>query len=468
MAANHESSVGGESFGLTFVLLLASRLVGAPIPGDLVCSAAIDPEGRVAQVAGLKPKISAILKFAHGVRKLVVAASQADEADKILSALGVVSSRLTVVAVKNVGHALDSVFGNGYLDEVLERAGANSETRREVIRSFLHLALQGRGEFVYWTPFEQAARQARKWTSLDANQRYILEFAEGVAARHERNQGDLSLPSPGFLDRWPRRLRDQILPHLVQQSADTGRPDPRDVRELSEPFRVHPLREGYLPQLKLEGALARLDAVTGRPRAALETQFELARVYLDSFAPEEVSFPLCECYRLAGVLADAAAFERAEGLLQETEAAGGVGLQGSAYVDLARCKARLLLQQGDEPEIRRVLTGVAMSRAVAAHVRWSAARWLHRCVSATARDELDSVTEALSAACNEPDAKKCHAAQVQEALIRLDRFLVVSDEAGADQVVAHLEGREHGLIGLLRTWAPEGHVASHVARFYPY
>jgi hypothetical protein len=468
VAPSHEGSVTGTSFGLTFVLLLASRLVGLPLRGDLACSAAIDAAGRVMPIGGLAAKVEALLEFAPRVQRVLVAASQMDDAITILASRGVESARLQAVPVKSVGDALQIVFGEGLLAETLDRSGRDEAKRSELTRSFFRLALQGRGEFVDWTPIERAARRAAEWQDLDASQRYMLEFAEGIAARHERNQGDLALPTSGFLHSWPRRIRYQVLPHIVQQAADTGRPSPEDVRHFCEPFRARSLRDGFLPELKLEGALARLDAVTGHPERSLQTQFELARVYLDSFLPDEVSFPLSECYRLSGLLCDATSFDRAESLRTEATAAGGLGFVGSPYVGLARARAQLLLGPTDCEEARDTLVRLAGDARLAAHVRWAGARWLHRCPSEKATSDLHAADAALAAAARDTDSRKAHAATVQTALIQLDLSLDRSDPPGAERALAMLQEKEPGLIGLLAGWAPTGEVPSHVARYYPY
>ncbi len=463
-----ERSVTGTSFGLAFVLVLASRLVALSLPGDLLCSVAIDAEGRVAEVGGLVTKLRAIAAIAPGVSRVMVAVSQEDEAKRAIEQAGPDAARLRIVGVKSVGHALEVAFGERRLSAALARAGENPASRAELTRSFFALALQGRGEFVDWTPVERAAALASHWPGLDVEQRYMLEFAHAVAARHERNEGAMSLPTAELLARWPTQVSCQVVTHAVQQAADAGAPDIHAIRALAEAYRAPSVPKGFLPQLKLEGALARLDAVTGQAPRALRTQLDLAALYLEAFLPGEASFPLSEAYRLAGVLGDSAAFRNCEALRDLAHAAGGLGLEGSPYVALARARAAVLLGKPEDCGAEQTLRAMAADTRLAAHVRWGAARWAHRLAAEDAMAELGAIRAALASAADDADAKRGHAARVQLELLRLDEALRGHDVARANAAVDVLRGLEGGIVGLLEAWAPAAELPAHVARFYPY
>jgi hypothetical protein len=317
---------------------------------------------------------------------------------------------------------------------------------------------------VDWTPVERAAVLTSR-EGLDAAHQYMLDFAGAVAARHERNEGVLPLPTAEFLESCPVEIAARVLAHLVQHAADTGAPDPEAVRRASQPYRAPSPRLAYLSQLRLEGALARLDAVTGQPRRALVTHRALADLFLDSDLPGEVSFPLSEAYRLAGVLGDRAAFDECERTAARTDAMGGLGLEGSPYVRLARGQA--LARLGEHAAASDDLSPLAVSAELPAHVRWCAVRWLLQCGGVLESSDITTRAEdALAAAATDPP-RVAHAAHVQRALVSLDRGLRGGKE-GTAAALDTMRELEAGMVTLLLRWTTPGDEAGHVARHYPY
>ena len=210
--------VDGGSFGLAFLLQLASRVLSLPLPPDVIASVAIDELGRTSRVDGLFEKLDGIATLAPRISRVLVAASQHDE---VRSSAG----RLQLVPVRTAAQALEVVFGDA-LGIRLAEAGSDDARRRELVDAFFRLALVGRGAAVDWSPVERGARIAlRDWPPA-FDDRYRLQFAAGVAARHERNAGEIAVPGPAWLDAQPAPIRVGVLTHLVQQSADTGTPSP--------------------------------------------------------------------------------------------------------------------------------------------------------------------------------------------------------------------------------------------------
>src|SRR5262249_15820605 len=158
--------------------------------------------------------------------------------------------------------------------------------------------------------------------------------------------------------------------HLVQQVADVGQPSWGEVECLVNLVRQPVISNAHPMQLRLEGALARLWAITGRPVDALKHQEQLAHVYFDSLLYGDVSFPLAEWFRLRRTVEDEAAFERAERMRLAVEAVGGFGLHGSVYVELARCKALVLLRPDCCEVAATVLGHLIQDRRAPQHVRW--------------------------------------------------------------------------------------------------
>jgi len=361
--------VDGGSFGLAFLLQLASRVLSLPLPPDVIASVAIDELGRTSRVDGLFEKLDGIATLAPRISRVLVAASQHDEVRSS-------SGRLQLVPVRTAAQALDVVFGDA-LGIRLAEAGSDDARRRELVDAFFRLALVGRGAAVDWSPVERGARIAlRDWPPA-FDDRYRLQFAAGVAARHERNAGEIAVPGSAWLDMQPAPIRVGVLTHLVQQCADTGTPSPDQIEPYAATQVPKDLGAAFVPQLQLAGALARLWAVTGRAADALDMQQRVARAFVAAFEDSQVSFQLSEWFRLSGALGDAEAFARAEAFCSKVDATGGLSASGAPYVRLAQARARVELGQADA-ETRDRLDTLSRDLSVPAHVRWSACRWAAR------------------------------------------------------------------------------------------
>jgi hypothetical protein len=349
-----EPLLDGPSFGLCFVLALGSHLAECAVPVDILASARVDERGVLRPVDAIELKIEGAVRLAPAVRRLLVAADQAAEAERAAA------GRLEVVAVASAADALRLVFGDS-LSAALVGAGSDEAKRAELADTLFRLALVGRSAVVDWSPIERAAALALEaWPTLTDDQRYRLVFAQAVAARHERNEGDLSMPTPEWLASQPASLRLGVIAHLVQQSADTGRPSAFEAELFAlahvpayfenaltpdlEDTIIPSLKDALVPHLKLLGALARLWAATGRVRAALSLQQQLAHAFVASYAEEEVSYPLTEWFRLAGILQDAESFGRADELWRGLCARGLISTDGVPYLERARAHAERLLK----------------------------------------------------------------------------------------------------------------------------
>lgn len=437
-----DAVVDGPSFGLAFFLLLASSALDCAVPGDVIASAAIDAYGRLSAVDGLRQKVDGICALAPGVTRLVVAADQAQEA--VRHARG----RLDVIGAASAAEALDRVLG-AQLSTLLVVAGSDPTRRAELTASFFRLALVGRGAAIDWSPVARGADQAlQTWPGLEADARYQLQFARAVAARHESNDGEVPLPDPAWLSAQPRVLRVQLLSHLVQQAADSGRPEPDAVEALASGEMAAAPTEAFVPQLRLHGALCRLWALTGRAERALADTERLARTAAGIFAPAEASFPLSEWLRLAGARGDAASFARACEVREQMLALGGFGEHGAPYVDLAWVRGRLRLWPGDGPALA-LAARLCDDPSVPAHVRWSAHRWAGGPYLARLRE----------------DAGRSSMARRYDVLATLDAALASGDADAAVQLADVLAELDPGPVGHLRR---HGAGAADLACLYPY
>ena len=114
--------VDGGSFGLAFLLQLASRVLSLPLPPDLIASVAIDELGRTSRVDGLFEKLDGIATLAPRISRVLVAASQHDE-------VRISAGRLQLVPVRTAAQALEVVFGDA-LGIRLAEAGSDDARRR--------------------------------------------------------------------------------------------------------------------------------------------------------------------------------------------------------------------------------------------------------------------------------------------------------------------------------------------------
>lgn len=443
----------GPSFGLTFLLLLTAAALDVALPDDIVASAQIDDRGRIGAVDAIADKIAGIVAITPGIRRVLVAAEQRSEG--VYAAVG----QIEVIGVSDASDALQRVFGDT-LSRRLADAGSDPDRRVELVSEFFRLALVGRGASIDWSPIERGAAIALGEWRLDDDQRYRLAFARAVAARHERNAGALTPPTPDWLAAQPVTVRLALLTHLVQQSADVGAPAASETEALA--LRALPPRveDRLVAHLKLAGALARLWAVTGRERHALDAQRCAAQALADAFVEYESSFPLAEWYRLSGVLGDSDAFEAAREFHARVLAAGGFGFHGGPYVDLSLARAQVLLACVDAATVDR-LEALASNHAVPAHVRWSAMRWLmaaHRRLNQ--QPALDAARRTLEGASSDHDMARRYVV-----LARLDDAIFESDHDEAVRLVRRLHALDPGLVDNLLRVSADPHF---VATRYPY
>lgn len=65
----------GRSFGLSMALAVVSLLIGRAVPGDLLASATLEPDGRVGPVDGLREKVLGVKALALGIQRLLETSS---------------------------------------------------------------------------------------------------------------------------------------------------------------------------------------------------------------------------------------------------------------------------------------------------------------------------------------------------------------------------------------------------------
>ena len=466
----------GESFGVSFYLAAASLALKRGLRADVAASAAIDDAGEVHPIDddGLKAKIELLAAAAPRVRRILVAHENAAAAREAAG------GRIEVVPVANGVEALREGFAEDLVTSLVA-AGSDARRRDELVDAFFELALSRRDAVPDWTPVRTAAKIALdSWAGLDPAGRARLEFAEAVAARHESNEGEFPWPDDAVLDGLPRDRKDNVLAHVVQQSADNAVPPSKDAEARVRPL-IGAKGDRSKAQLRLVGALGRLLAVTGRPSDGLALQREAAEEFaaLGADGLLEISFPLSAWYRLAGMLDDGAAFDDAETLYRAVGARGDLGA-GREYVELARAGAmvRLGRRLGSDPEA--TLRRIAGDTKRESHLRWSAARSLAALLRGEARlaEEEEVETALLAAAQRLRDGAAASAhepsdvrtARTYHDLLLLDRAVEAQDDAAAAAAAARIAATEGGLCSNLFTAADlhGADRAKYLAETYPY
>lgn len=455
-----ESVLDGASFGVSFLLAMASWVFRRPLPDELAASAALDPTGEVRPVDGLEDKIRILRERAPCVRRILVASVQTAEARSFAG------PELEVEAVRSAGEALDRAFGTE-LSSLLIVEGSDPKRRAELVRSFFRLAIAGRGAVVDWTPVYEAARiAAAHWGPLNTAETSELSFARMVAARHEGRSVQELMPGAAWLASLPAPVRVDVVAHLVQQSADAGYPGAQEALELARSHLVRG-KEAFPPHLRLLGARGRLLASLGRLDEAMDAQREAAFGWWDRMELAESSYPVSEWLRLCGARRAAAAFEEADNLVQRITSLEPESGLGSPYVRLSRCRALVQLGRGAEAE--EALQALFSDASQPAHVVGAAGRWLAR--SFDARAEAARATEVRAGLRKMAEAQsKAGAFDRAIALADLDQALMIGSFSEASIAIERLREREPGLTSSLLASAPhdETPVGRWIADVFPY
>jgi hypothetical protein len=464
-AVSHPCAIDGESFGVSFLLALASKVIGRALPIGLAASAAIDPEGRVHPAGHVFEKVRFLVGWAPRLRRILVHPDNVAEARRASAGTDV-----EIVPVATGGEAVEAAFGRD-LGKYLVGLGRKSASRTAIVDAFFRLSLNGRAQTVDWTPVEKAADHAlRTWRKITPDNRYRLEFARAVAARRERNEGRLDPPSPEWLESlvMPNRLR--VLAALAEQAAESGTPEPDSVGALVEPYlRRVTLQDAFARHLELRVAYARLLSVTGQAAEALQLVREALPGLIEREEFRDIGFSLAELYRLAAVTGSHGAFGDAERCRAIVRQRVFLSPADRHAVDLFRARAGIERGWMDVGKCEESLEAIGVSHEACVQVRGSAIRWLawsrrKRGVG----EEPDGLAWLLDGA-NGDGGRAGETRRTFAALVRLDNALEANDVHAAATALAELTKADPGLIGNLQNAAREAHVAlaPYVACHYP-
>ncbi len=373
--------VDGPSFGLGWLLGLASRCAGVPVPRHVIASATIDAAGKLGRVGGVEHKLRVIDEWALGITHVFVAAEQVDE---WRAAASTRSRSLEIVGCEKAAELHLLISGKAQIEDMA------TPRRGPWVRSMFNLAadIGGRTD---WLPVDRATDLALEtWGhELDEQQHWQLHFANAVSARHENRHVELELPPAGFLESkaLTPAMAAKVIANLIAHATDIGSPPAGEVLALSTRWiDEHPNLERTA---RVIGAEARLWSRVGQFERALDMQRKVARDFARSGDFSEISFQLTEWYRLAGcmgapdglqVLREADAFIDLHQALEH-------GGEGRDFVTL--CRARACIQLGrDDQETEESLRELADKDSARHHLRYSAMRWLARLFAVRGQPDL--------------------------------------------------------------------------------
>jgi len=456
-----DAKLEGTSFGLSFLLAQSSSSLGTPVPPDLIASATVNARGVVGPVDGLDAKLTVVIERAPRIKRFLVAAEQVEEAE--FHAAG----RLEIVGVSTAAEAIETVFPD--LPTVLSTKGQNPVARRSFVDSVFSLALGAHGSTHDWKPVAEAARLAlSQWEDISDDERSRLTLARAIAERHAGNRGDVELPTTDWLASFPLPLRIAIVTHVVQQVADTGSPAATAVVALAQQYQKRGA-EAFDEHIKLLGAMARLEAVTGDPSLALDYQTECSLQWMQRFQFREVSFSLSEQFRLAGALGDQAALADATVVYDELVRRGELSGLSRAYVDLSRCRAMVMSDTPDRALER--LQGLFDDEHSPVQLQLSAARWLSQAHRKMGDAKSADVVQETLAGIARTATNDIDVVQKYLTLASLDQALADGAAAKAATAVGELQEIEaYPTNHLVASYSEQraDSVEAYVQRYYPY
>jgi hypothetical protein len=300
----------GGSFGVAFLAVHVARLFDTFVPApDLVATATLTPLDRktwkLGTVLGLNAKIEVVIEAGLGIRRLLVARAQKEEAEEIVRTFAAERGPidLEVVAADTPDDALAYFFG-APLEHLLEDQWKRDPNKRDAaLRQIWNHTAHNARNIGQWAPVARTATLLKSGLT-DRQDLRKAEIAERIARRHTgesavRIEWDDALSELlESLDRWPRM---EVVAHVIQSVTDSGdadwQADATRARELLADDRN--LGPG---DLKTLGALARLHASWWDDTEALSLLFRATEGWLDSPQPQEASYSLSALLRHAAAM----------------------------------------------------------------------------------------------------------------------------------------------------------------------
>lgn len=360
-------ALDGASFGLSMGLAMASALLEEPAPAEVVAMARLDHDGVCAPVAHLYEKLDVVARWALGVRRVLVAASQLDEARATIAQLG---AELEVRAVDDLADALREAFGD--VEALLRARWAKDPARGErAARALLSLARDGGYHLLDWRAVASAARGLVDQLP-DGEERWMAQLAEHIANRHRDAPTPLALKED-WLRSQPRPFRLRLWAHVVQSVAD-GMDEWSSYLEAAS-AELAPPGDEHAEDLALASALGRAHAAVYDYGAAIPLLERAANGWLALESPHDATYAVSELLRVAGAADDEALFARTVARhVAAIRRDPRTSLVGLAFVQLQMGRASV--QLGEKVAGARALEAIPESGPLPGHVLASRSRWL--------------------------------------------------------------------------------------------
>lgn len=383
---HQEATLAGESFGLGLWLASASRLLDTPVPADVAALGRLDDHGCVHAVDGLGAKLRVLAEWAVGVRTVLVAMEQQQEATAIASDL---APRLRVIGVSSVAEALARAFPGG-LEGLLELASRqwHDERRRadEALDALYQQALDNQALLLGWAGVASAAEILADVLADDPARASAARFVLQVARRHDGHTAPIAWPDRDWLAGQHRPVRLQIVAHVLQAATDSGDPELMQAITRAREHLAPPV-ERHREDLMILGAIGRAQALGGRLEQAASTLLDAIDGWRGIRRIHEASYALSECLRVLGLL------QRPDDLRALLDGHAAAFLRHPEAAPLSRCFVALAAARG-LIEAQRPVEGMAWLEDDA--IPWAAAvrhadaarlRWRARALSTTGKTD---------------------------------------------------------------------------------
>jgi hypothetical protein len=438
-----DSQLEGSSFGLSFLLALASEAFGVAVPEHFAASAVLGSDSRLSPVEGLVNKVAVLVKEAPWVRTLLVAENQPD-----VRRCRYTYPSVVIRPVENARTALDVVFENAMAVSTLEAA---PNDRSRLIANFLRLALEADHTVTDWKPFARAVDSAlTKWAgSISPHDVHTLRFVGAVFDRRRGGSQRLELDEQ-WLGHFAAPVRLAVLRKLVLHSAATGSPPPTQVEAIARAA-LPAVSDAHNAHLRLESALGRLLSVTGRPedaQEAQETQERVVSAFFDRFRHDQAGEALAECYRLATAMEDPLVLPRIEEQFLLMQAFGGCDPRVVPLLETERSIAHVRLTPdcgqlagAHLAHLRITALDSGLHRAISYSALRAYVHWSNR--SNRSADGVDLVNQVLGPPCEDNEANAL--ATSCRALIELDNARDSGDSSTVQANIRRLENLHPGL-----------------------
>jgi tetratricopeptide (TPR) repeat protein len=266
------------------------------------------------------------------------------------------------------------------------------ETRRRAATAVFAAALSPSRAPLDWHIVEGIAVRLLAHVSPDSIEGWELDFVRGVALRHQGTDAVLDWPDDEKLAARSVAERWTIFAHVVQSAADgdldRAQTYAATAKRALETDGAEPA-ELSLARWRLRGAIGRaLAAVGAYDDAAPELDACIGHWHASGL-PEELSFPLCEALRVAGIRQDETRLAR---LAAEASAALATPtFYGGSFVRLAL--GRAFAQAGRHDEAIGHLAPLVSAVTPPPHVRAAACRWCARALVAPSIERWDEAAK---------------------------------------------------------------------------